>query len=68
VKIKVTLTRTNKKLTLDLNNGSKVEDILKQINLKPDTVIIMNDNKPVPIDEKIKDNQNYTILQVSSGG
>jgi len=68
VKIKVTLIRTNKTLTLNLSKGSKGEHILKQINLKPDTVIIMSNNRPVPIDEKIKDKQDYSILQVSSGG
>ena len=68
VKIKVTLVRTNEILSLNLSKGSTGEHILKQINLKPDTVIIMNDNKPVPIDEKIKDNNEYSILQVSSGG
>ena len=68
MKIKVKLTRTNEKKEIELNTGSTVEDVLKKFNLKPDTVIVMNKNKPIPIDDEIKDEEELTILQVSSGG
>jgi sulfur carrier protein ThiS len=68
VKVTVKLSRNNETKNIQLGNGSDLEDVLKKLNLKPDTVIIMNDNKPVPIDEEIKDGEEFTILQVSSGG
>ncbi len=68
VNITVKLSRNNETKNIQLEKGSKAKDVLKKINLKPDTVIIMIDNKPIPIDEKIADGQELTVLQVSSGG
>jgi sulfur carrier protein ThiS len=68
VNITVTLSRTKETKKLQIEEGLTVENILKKINLKPDTIIVMSKNKPVPIDTKIKDGQELTILQVSSGG
>ncbi len=68
VKIKVKLARTNETREITLKNGSKIEDLLKQIKLKPDTLIIMNKDKPIPIDGLLTDGQDLTIMQVSSGG
>ncbi len=66
--ITVTLSRTKEKRKLEFENVSTVENVLKKLNLKPDTVIVMLNNCPVPIDDKIKDGQELIILQVSSGG
>jgi len=68
VNVTVKLSRNNETKKIELEPGSKAEDILKKINLKPDTVIIMHNDKPMPIDEELKDGQELTILQVSSGG
>ena len=66
--ITVKLSRNNKTKKIKLVNGSKVEDVLKKIKLKPDTVVTMYKNQPIPIDEELTDGQELTILQVSSGG
>lgn len=66
--IKVKISRTNETKEISLEKGLTVEDLLKKINLKPDTVIIINKSKPIPIDEEVKDGEELTILQVSSGG
>jgi len=66
--IKVKISRTNETKEISLEKGLTVEDVLKKINLKPDTVIIINKSKPIPIDEEIKDGEELTIIQVSSGG
>ena len=66
--IKVKISRTNETKEINLEKGLTVEDVLKKINLKPDTVIIINKSKPIPIDEEIKDGEELTIIQVSSGG
>jgi sulfur carrier protein ThiS len=68
LKISIKLSRTNQEKELNLNKGSTVQDILKKIDIKPDTVIVMNKNRPIPIDEKIRENDQLTIIQVSSGG
>jgi sulfur carrier protein ThiS len=68
VKIKVKISRTNETKEVSLENGTTVQDLLKKINLKPDTIIVINKDKPIPIDDEIKDGEELTILQVSSGG
>ena len=68
LKITVKLSRSNQKKEFNFKSGSTVQELLQQINLKPDTVIVMNKEKPVPIDEILVDGQSLTIIQVSSGG
>ena len=68
MQIKVKISRTKETKKINIKTGSTVEDVLKKINLKPDSVIIMNKNKPTPVDDEIKDGEEITILQVSSGG
>lgn len=68
VNIKVKLPRTDNTKTITVENHSTVADLLKKLNLKPDTVIVMNNNSPIPIDDTLKNNQELTIIQVSSGG
>ena len=68
MKIKVKLSRISEKKELKLEAESTVEDLLKKIDLKPDTLIVMNKGTPIPIDNILKDGQELTIIQVSSGG
>ena len=68
VKLTVKLSRANEIKEIETNAGSTVGDVLKKLNLKPDTIIVMNKNKPIPIDDEIKDGEELTVLQVSSGG
>ena len=53
---------------INLEKGSTVEHLLKKIKIKPDTIIVMSNNKPIPIDDILKNNQELTIIQVASGG
>ena len=68
MKIKVKLSRINKTKEVNLEKGSTIEELLRKINLKPDTLIVMSKDKPVPIDDTLNDGQELTIIQVSSGG
>ena len=68
VDITVKFSRTNEVKKIEIEKDSNVEQILRKINLKPDTVIVISNDKPVPIDDKITDKQELTIIQVSSGG
>ena len=68
MKVKVKISRTNEIKQVDIEKGSTVQDLLKQINLKPDTIIVMNNNKPIPIDNELEGMGDLIILQVASGG
>ena len=68
MKIIVKLQRTEKKQEINIESNATVLDVLKKLDLKPDTVIVMYNNKPIPIDDILKGNQELTIMQVSSGG
>jgi len=68
VKIKVKLARTKQTQEVNLEKGSTIEDLLMKLNLKPDTIIVMDKDKPLPITNVLNDPQELTILQVSSGG
>jgi sulfur carrier protein ThiS len=68
LKIKVKLSRTKESREITLKEGSTVGDVLRKIKLKPDTVIVINNNTPVPVDDVLNNDQILTIIQVSSGG
>jgi thiamine biosynthesis protein ThiS len=68
VKVKVKISRINKEKEVQLKKGSTVLDLLNKLKLKPDTVVVMSNKSPIPIDETLKDNQEITIIQVFSGG
>jgi len=68
VKIKVKLSRINETKEIQLENGSTIENLLEKLNLKPDTLIILDKNVPIPVDSILNHNQEITIVKVSSGG
>jgi len=68
VKISIKLSREKDTKEIDLKDGSTVMNLLKELNLKPDTLIVLNNDLPIPVDEELKDKQNLSIILVSSGG
>ena len=66
--IKITMIPSNVKKDIDMKMGSTVSDLLKKLNLKPDTVIILHNSTPVPVDDVITDVKELKIVQVASGG
>ena len=68
MKIRVKLSREKEIKEISLEDGSTVLDLLTKLDLKPDIIIVMDDNIPIPIDDKLTDNQNLSIIIVSSGG
>jgi len=68
VEIKAKISKTKETRKINIEAGSTVEYLLKKIKLKPDTLIVMSDNKPIPIDDVLNDDQELTIIQVASGG
>lgn len=68
MKVTVKIQRSNETKKIELKDKSTIQQLLKKINIKPDTVIVMNENKPIPVDDILIDGQELTILQVASGG
>ena len=68
MKIKVKILPDNSMKEIDVKPGSKVYDLLKKIQLKPDALIVLKGNTPVPVDDILKDDQELSILKVASGG
>jgi sulfur carrier protein ThiS len=68
MKITVKILPLNSIKEVDLKSGSKVYDVLKKINLRPDAFIVLKGNTPIPVDEILDEEQELNILQVASGG
>jgi sulfur carrier protein ThiS len=68
MKIKITMIPSNVTKEIDMKTGSTVSDLLGKLNLKPDTVIVLHNSIPVPVDEVLTDIKELKIVQVASGG
>ena len=68
MKIRVKLSRTKDTKEINLNEGATVKELLKKLQLKPDTIIAMSNNTPIPEDDILNNDQEILIIQVSSGG
>ncbi len=66
--IRVKISRSDKIKEIQIEKNSTILDILNTLDLKPDTVIVMSNNMPIPIDEILTKDQELSIIQVSSGG
>lgn len=68
MKVTAKLLRTNEINKIDLKTGSTVFNLLEKMNMKPDTLIVIRNNIPIPIDDELSDGDELTIILVSSGG
>ena len=68
LKIKIKILPKNITNEIEINKGVKIFDILKNLDLKPDNIIILRNNTPVPVDDIIDDYQELTLIYVASGG
>jgi sulfur carrier protein len=53
--------------TIEVEEGSTYSDILAELGINPETVVVMVDGRPVPIDD-IVDSSRIDILRIVSGG
>jgi sulfur carrier protein ThiS len=51
-----------------LPESSKVSDLIQELDYHQDSVIVIHDGKPMPEDEKLKDDMKLKIISVVSGG
>jgi len=68
VKLKINFSGSDKIKEIEINNGLLILDLLKKINLNTNKTIVLRNNTPIPIDEKIIEGEILTIIEVSSGG
>jgi sulfur carrier protein ThiS len=68
MKIRVKLIPQNTSQEIEIQNGSTILDLLRKLNRKPDGVIVLRNKTPLPVDDIIPDDQELSIIQVSSGG
>jgi len=68
MKILVKTLPDNNSKELEIKSGSKIIDLLNRISLKPDSIIVLKDTSPVPVDDSIIEEQELTIIKVASGG
>lgn len=53
--------------TIEVEQGSTYSDILAELGINPETVVVMVDSRPVPIDDVV-DSSRIDILKIVSGG
>ncbi len=53
---------------VDVEEGTNVFELLKQMNIHPDEVIVLSEGRPLPEDEVLVAGQSLRIVSVVSGG
>jgi sulfur carrier protein ThiS len=67
VRVNLLPTRKETKL-LVLDDGSTVERMIRSIGLFPDGWIAVKDSEPLPLDERLEDEDEIDLISVVSGG
>jgi sulfur carrier protein ThiS len=68
MKISVTILPENSKKTIEVLKGTLIIDMLRTMKLLPDSLIVMRNNHPIPVDEELIKDEHLSILKVASGG
>ncbi len=53
---------------LELEEGATGMTLVKILDIAPDSHILARSDKPIPIDEELKDGDDLTLISVVSGG
>ncbi|MBU4189919.1 MAG: MoaD/ThiS family protein [Candidatus Thermoplasmatota archaeon] len=53
---------------IELQENSTALDILKNLDLNPDAMLLIRNEVPIPVDEKLEDKDVLKIVRVVSGG
>ncbi len=69
MKVTATILPTRKEtVTLELGEGSTVEQLMRALSLLPDGWIAVRDGTPLPVDEVLEDGDELRLISVVSGG
>ena len=53
---------------VELKSGSRVEDLIRALQLYPDAWIAVRGDEPLPSDEELTDGDDIKLVSVVSGG
>ncbi len=68
MKIRIELLGSEKKTwELEVEGGTTYEKILEDIGINPETVVVVRDKVPIPMDEEVKSGE-IKLIRVISGG
>jgi sulfur carrier protein ThiS len=68
MKISFTLLPEQSTKTVEVTEGTPIIEVLRKLQLHPDALIILRNNTPIPIDEKLVKDEDLSVLKVASGG
>ncbi len=69
MRVTVTILPTKKKtVSVELPDGSTVEDLVRALSYLPDGWIAVRDGRPIPVDEPLTDGDELKLISVVSGG
>ena len=69
ISVKVRLLPTKKETeTIRLDEGGTVETAIRALGLFPDAWIAVRGEKPLPLDETLRDGDDIKLISVVSGG
>ncbi|AWS00729.1 MoaD/ThiS family protein [Metallosphaera hakonensis] len=66
--ITVYLARERKEKTIELNQNSTVQDLVKRLNLTVQGAVVLRDGLPVLEEERLIDGERLIVVQTASGG
>ncbi len=52
---------------VEIEKGKKYSDLLKSLGINPETVVVVKDGKPVPVDDFVEEGE-IVVMRVISGG
>ena len=68
VRVRVKLVRRDEEFELEVEKGSKVEDVLRRLGLNPGEYVTVLNGEVVPEDETIDEPAELKLVPVVSGG
>ena len=68
MKVQLHAVNDDKDFKLELSKTALVGDVLKELEIPPDTVIIMRSGQPIPLDSPLEPNDKLAMIRVLSGG
>ncbi len=51
-----------------VDENATVDDLLKALDLHPDSFLVFKDGRPLPLDSDIGDGKGIKVIRVASGG
>jgi sulfur carrier protein ThiS len=64
----VDLKKEGRSLSVEKRDGWTLIEVLKDIGSPVDGVIVLSDDRPIPVDTYIKDLVSIVVINVASGG